>query len=808
MNEFTKSLIFAIVGSLLVGIATFVYFRSQPKEIDQFAMVGEEFFPDFTSPNDVRALDITAYDFETRKEKEFRVEYRDDQWVIASNYGYPAEAADRLDRTAASVLGIQREALAGRRANDHKRFGVVDPESEEADAVNRSDQDAVGVRITLEDRKGEPLVDYIIGKEVDRQNEEDAMLREIRGLDPALPLHYVRVPGEQETYVASIQVDVSTKFADWIEPDLLLLDAQELRKLVINDYSFEEKLEDVEIVPGSGIIQKVRRLEKVEGEAYTLTKPAGFGPWSLEGLNPETEQLDTSKVSSITGALDDFKIVGVAPRYKYQDQTILNANLELEFPDSIRTRGAAEQVIQEVAQDLQEKGFNLTQDQRSKKLAIAADQGELTAATSEGLVYHLYFGNELSGTEQEIELGTAGAAAEATTPSEDDAAAGENAADATDDANKNRYVLVRVAFDETMLGTPPVKPVKPEPPMASETDAKPEEQSGQDEATGKDNTSGGNAGTGNGNDDADQVDNEQRGPYAADADPVVISQEPAQDDTSGSPESKQDTEKQDAEKQDDAKQSNAKQDQDAKSDGQSAADSGQVQDDAPKSDDGKTASQDDNSSSSDPAGVDNGGQDEPVDPQAEYEQQLQAYEAQLAMYESQLQQFAQRKQLSEEKVRLLNERFQDWYYVISAENLETLTVSRSDLVKPKPPAEGAAPPAGGFPGGGNLPPTLTPPTLDNAVPQPPTQLPDAARGDDGAGDDGAGDDGAGDDDSGGGDPGKPNDAKDGDSKDSDPKDSDPKDGAPKDSDNQSGADQGSGDDSGSGDDKSGDQAGK
>lgn len=692
MNEFTKSLIFALVGSLLVGTAAIVYYRSQPKEIDQFAMVGEEFFPDFESSNEVRALEIAAYDFESRDERQFRVEYRDDEWKIASHHDYPAEAADRLDRTTASVLGIRREALAGRRANEHRRFGVVDPKSDEADAVNRLDQEAVGVRISLEDRNGDSLVDYIIGKEVDRQDDEDPLLREIRGLDPAVPLHYVRVPDEQETYVASIQVDVSTSFADWIEPDLLLLEAQQLQKLVINDYSFEAKVEEVEIVPGSGLMQQVRRLQRVEGQEYTLTKPTGFGPWSLEGLDEETEELDTTKITPITQALDSFQILGVAPRYQYQGYTIINSNLELEFPESIRTEAAAQRVIQDVAQDLSDKGFNLSQDPVSRKLEIAADQGELTAATGEGLVYHLYFGNAISGTDREIELGTAG-----TPPTvSDDAASDETESDSSEgetedgqdegegdesEAAKNRYVLVRLEFDPELLGEQPVPPVKPEPPATESAEQNPEDPKDDDS-------------TEEGKAVDDQSDNDESG-----------------SDESGSDESGSDS---------------------ATSDGNT---------DEIQSDGGAVAAQDDSAvsesdastaeSNQDEAGEANS-QDETEDAQAEYERQQQVYESEMASFQTSLVQYQQRKARGEEKVRLLNERFQDWYYVISAEDLETFTVSRDDLVKPKPKAEDEGTPEGGQPGNQNLPPTLDPPPLDGAPQQPPTELPGGAgkQGDD------------------------------------------------------------------------------
>jgi hypothetical protein len=50
----------------------------------------------------------------------------------------------------------------------------------------------------------------------------------------------VRVPGEKRVYGARINLEVSTKFKDWIEPDLMLIDKEEIDRFVLKDYSIEE----------------------------------------------------------------------------------------------------------------------------------------------------------------------------------------------------------------------------------------------------------------------------------------------------------------------------------------------------------------------------------------------------------------------------------------------------------------------------------------------------------------------------------------------------------------------------------------
>ena len=118
MSEIVKTIVFAAVGSALIGCAVLVHIATKPEENDDFAQVGEPFYPEFKSAKEAKLLEVAA--FVDGKPKSFRVEYKDGGWRIPSHHDYPAEAAERLAKTAASVMGIRREALAGRRETDHK----------------------------------------------------------------------------------------------------------------------------------------------------------------------------------------------------------------------------------------------------------------------------------------------------------------------------------------------------------------------------------------------------------------------------------------------------------------------------------------------------------------------------------------------------------------------------------------------------------------------------------------------------------------------------------------------------------------
>ena len=76
------------------------------------------------------------------------------------------------------------------------------------------------------------LADFIIGKEVrDRPGQR-----------------YVRVPGQKRTYGVNVKVDLSTRFADWIETNLLKLDASRIRSVTFDNHKVDP--ERGVIIPG------------------------------------------------------------------------------------------------------------------------------------------------------------------------------------------------------------------------------------------------------------------------------------------------------------------------------------------------------------------------------------------------------------------------------------------------------------------------------------------------------------------------------------------------------------------------------
>ncbi len=471
MTDITKTLTFVLTAGLLVAAAIATWYATQPREVGGFEKVGEEFFPDFVDPSAARALEVTAYDPDSGTEVAFAVEYKDGLWRIPSHYGYPAEAAERLAQTAASLIGVRRESLVARRETEQARFAVLEPADDEADA------DSAGKRVTLRDDQGTILADFVIGRPAgsDTGDGPDELVRDAVQRDD---YYYVRVPGEKETYKAEIDIDLSTRFTDWIEPDLLKVDQEEINKLEINSYELIEEMRGLQL-----------QVTKLTQGQFRLTRD-GFEPWSMEGLNETTEELDMAEVNSLLELLDEMVIVGVRPKPSIDGQPLVGSDLTVNAELAKQNPAAFQDQLMFLQQDLEDKGFVIGADQDNpSQLMLLATKGELGATTSNGVAYTLFFGKGVSGDETEIEIGKGSKS----DPSGDDADAGESGqpdpsasaepgstesagdpaaevpateSDDEDSQARNRYVAIRVEFDPSALGQPPVEPVKPVAPPA------------------------------------------------------------------------------------------------------------------------------------------------------------------------------------------------------------------------------------------------------------------------------------------------------------------------------------------------------
>jgi hypothetical protein len=380
MNETKRTIIFGGVAVVLALLA----FITAPARVapDAFFDLGEVFFPEFTDPNAAASLEVIDYDQETGAAIPFKVINNNGKWSIPSHHDYPADGKDRLARTAASVIGIKKDEFRSDNVTDHEFLGVIDPLDETVTTLKGR-----GQRITLKGSNDEVLADLIISKE------------DIEGREN---FRFVRIPGQKRVYASRMEIDISTKFNDWIEADLLKVNKSDIDLITLKDYSIDE------------------RTRKVENrDTIVLTKDGS--DWQADKMK-SNEEVNKTKVNDMLTALDDIKIVGVRPKPEGLSAALTRTDGEGEL-----SRGDL--------LSLQSRGFYLTNDG-----SLLSNEGEVQAQTKDGVVYTLRFGEIVTGTGLAV---TAGVSSEVS---------GEDTED--EESGENRYLFVTTEFKADLFPEP------------------------------------------------------------------------------------------------------------------------------------------------------------------------------------------------------------------------------------------------------------------------------------------------------------------------------------------------------------------
>jgi hypothetical protein len=377
MSELKKTLSFAGGALVLALLAA----ATAPRAVrpDAFSDVGEPFFPEFQDPNAAASLEVVEYDADTGSADAFKVVNDGGRWTIPSHHDYPADGEDRLARTAAGVIGIRKDDFRSDNTADHEALGVVDPLDETAAGLAGR-----GKRVTLRGGGGEVLADFIVGAQPEGRT----------------GYRFVRIPGQKRVYAAEMDVDLSTRFDDWIEKDLLQVGRDEIARVVVMDYSIDER---------SGRLDQ-RDVLSLEREGST---------WKADGMRAN-QQVDSSKLNTLLSALDNLNIVGIRPK-----PSGLSATL---------SRTEATPITQSDVRSLQSRGYYFTRDGR-----LVSNEGEVRAVTGDGVEYTLRFGELVYGSGEAL---TAGTGAD---PAVEEAERG---------TGENRYLFITADFDPESLPEP------------------------------------------------------------------------------------------------------------------------------------------------------------------------------------------------------------------------------------------------------------------------------------------------------------------------------------------------------------------
>ncbi len=370
MNDTRKTIYYAAAALVLVVLA----WLSLPRQYtpEAFHDQGQKFFPAFTDPNAATSMEVIDWDETSGRAKPFKVQFKNGRWTIPSHHDYPADGRDRLAKTAAGVIDLTKDDFRTDNIAEFADCGVIDPSDDKAtSAVGR------GQRITIRGASDEVLADFIIGKFVAGKAD----------------YRYVRVPGQNRVYAVKAKLEISAKFEDWIDRDLLQVSKDQVAKIMRRDYSINERTGSVE-----------------QRDNLTLTQKDG--KWSMNGGT-----VDSAAVQALLSAIDSVTIEGV--RKKPEG---LSATLRAEQGGSI---------TQADLMSLQSKGFYLSRDGQ-----LLSNEGELQVQAKDGITYVLRFGEVLHGSGLLITSGEG----------EEDAAASGAAA--------SRYLFLSCSFDSKFFPEP------------------------------------------------------------------------------------------------------------------------------------------------------------------------------------------------------------------------------------------------------------------------------------------------------------------------------------------------------------------
>jgi len=432
MQEQHKTLTFVLVAAIAALVA-WEPWRPSLSTSNVPEGVGEKLFPEFKDPLAAKSLEVVTFNEEDATLRDFKVAQQNGVWSIPSHNDYPADAADHMAQAATALLDLEKLNLASDKPGDQELYGVITPDVSKL----RPGMVGVGTRIIVKGDQEKPLADLVIGKDVKDQ--------------PGL--RYVRSADRDQIYIVKVKTDkFSTKFEDWIEKDLLKLQAFDVRDVELNDYSTADN-----VTVDGGIQLQVKKRNRIK-LAYDDTK----SNWKLveisefdEKGNPipselaEDEELNNEKLNALKTALDDLKIVDVQRKPKGLSQD-LKASDEL-----VKDNEAALSLVQ--------RGFFPVGADRE----IYSSEGEATCTTKDGVRYVLRFGRLAGGDEGGSD--------------------GKGEGDGKEKSNPalNRYLFVMAQFDDSQIAKPQLEPAegedKPDEGKSEETD-KPADAKQADEA--------------------------------------------------------------------------------------------------------------------------------------------------------------------------------------------------------------------------------------------------------------------------------------------------------------------------------------
>lgn len=461
MNENSKTFAFVAAGVAALAVG---WFASRPAAtgLGPADEIGKQFFPDFTDPQKVATAEIVDFDATSDTKHDLKAARVDGDWQLnPDKQGYPEVNAERLAEVVNAVGDLKKLSVVSDDRSKHRDFGVVDPGSE---AELKEGTEGVGKRVDLLDDGRRALVRLIVGKAADEKNAQ---------------LRYVREPDRDRVYSTEIEADkLSSRFEDWVKPDLLGASNGELRFVSVNDYGIDLSQEkQAPVVQGGVMFLPPATLEQVYRTKAVLAKKPPTKPdatadvWQIDDfqtydkdkkafverkLEPD-EELESFKLSDLGRNLGTIKVVDVVRKPKVLAED-LAGDVNFLTNAASPVRKDRDSITQLIAY-----GFRPTQSRTGDEARLICFEGELTVGFADGVEYLLRFG-DITGK------GRAGEGEKKEDAKPDEAKADEKPADGAAEGSNtapNRYLMVTARFNESLIPKPKLTELPPETPAAA-----------------------------------------------------------------------------------------------------------------------------------------------------------------------------------------------------------------------------------------------------------------------------------------------------------------------------------------------------
>ncbi len=371
-----------ILGVLAIGTAIPAWIpmsANQVVEADQVGQLLNRTGKQVTAEQ-VTFVRVVTWDDTASAPKVLEVKRSQGSWIIPSHYNYPADGGTRVGKTSGGVRNVVRGRMVTRDSKQHEDLGVVDPFLEDDKVKGR------GKRVVLKDATEGVLVDMIIGKSVP---DSDNLVFVRDADDSAVYTARLGAYKTDEEDRTDTSYDVSSRFVDWVETDLLKLKSDDIRVISVADYSVNEQTAAIE-----------------ERSLSRFTRAAGATDWAST-QTPEGKRVLKDTVDKLLTQATSLRLSGVR---KFSLEWLSQAGF---FPSDNK------QLVNRP--DALRVAFNNT------TYALFGNEGRVDFITKDGLRYSLLFG-EISGEDE-------------------DKPSGEAAQAKKKEAGHNRYMSVYVAYD-------------------------------------------------------------------------------------------------------------------------------------------------------------------------------------------------------------------------------------------------------------------------------------------------------------------------------------------------------------------------